>query len=127
MKEGDPIPSSVDIPEEYLEPFDIQTLEIGKIIVWKSRISYYLWGDTIITVNRNPVIMKHNIFSGLHFAVVEKIEQINGDIIITYSDCIRNSNNQNYPVISLDTIVINSNEELNKDLKLPTYYLNIKQ
>ena len=115
-----------DIEKSMLVPFDINTVEVGKIVVWESKKTHYLYSTEIKTIAGKPSVIRNHEFVALHFGVIEVIDKINGEDVITVSDCIRNSNCHSHPTIMLSTI---TKEEKTKDTesRIPEYYLNFKK
>lgn len=113
-----------EIPKENIYPYLIDELKVGDIVVWKYRKQYHLWDTEIKTLNGKPVLIKNNEFTGLHFAVVENIEDLGIDNkIITISECVRNDNSYSFPTIKIATITHNDRVG-DTEVRVPTYKLN---
>lgn len=120
------ITSAKDLKKEHFLNYNETFLEVGSIVVWKSEKARYLFATEITTMNGRPAIFENHEFAGLHFGIVENIETLNGEKIITISDCVRNMNNHSFPTIGLATITDRDTPK-STEVRTPDYLLNYKK
>lgn len=114
-----------NIPKSMLSPFKVELAEVGKIVVWESEKTHYLYNSEIRTIQNRPAIIANNEYVGRHFGVIEAVDKVEGEIVITVSDCVRNENGHSFPTIGLCTLTDNEKAR-STEAKMPTYYLNKK-
>ena len=115
-----------DLRKEHFSDYKENLVEIGSVVVWKHEKQTHLFATEIMTINSRPALFENHEFTGLHFGIVENIEVLNGEKIITISDCVRNMNNHSFPTITTATIT-NRDSPKSTEVRTPNYLLNCKK
>ena len=119
-----------ELSDTFYEPYDlgVTEFEVGQILAWESRKEYYLWDTEIATLpDGRPFLIKNNEYAGMHFGIVEHIEDASPDHnpIVTISDCVRSNNASSFPTICLATICFDDLAKSKTEVRLPSYVMNI--
>lgn len=120
---------TVDIPDDLLLSFngDFTKLKVGDIIGWKANRKIALLRNEISSIGGKPVVIHNPVYVHIHLAVVEQIEEIKSNTIITISDCVRKENVNSVPEIRLKVLNLRGDEPKETEVRLPDFILNVSK
>lgn len=120
---------TVDIPDNLLLSFngEVTKLKVGDIIGWRANRKVALLRNEISSIGGKPVVIHNPVYVHIHLAVIEQIEEIKGNTIITVSDCVRKENVNSVPEIRLKVLNLRGDEPKETEVRLPDFILNVSK
>ena len=122
---------TVDIPAdcfvEYKQKDNKTTaaLHVGDIIGWRANRKVALLRNEISSIGGKPVIIHNPVYVHIHLAVIEQIEELKGNTIITISDCVRKENVNSVPEIRLKLLNLREDGEPKEtEVRLPDFVIS---
>lgn len=124
---------TVDIPDDCFIEYKTKdnktttALQIGDIIGWRANRKIALLRNEISSIGGKPVVLYNPVYVHIHLAVIEQIEEIKGNTIITISDCVRKENVNSVPEIRLKVLNLRGDEPKETEVRLPDFILNVSK